>query len=184
MRLVIQRVSSSRVLVEGRVVGEIGRGLLVLVGVTHSDSSGQAHWLAEKLVGLRIFEDDQGKMNRSVADVGGEALVVSQFTLYGDCRKGRRPSFDAAARPEQARALYEAFVQAVAAQGIRVATGLFQAHMQVELVNDGPVTLILEGPGEPRTMESTSSSPSSAPASGARSGPRSCRSSPGPGAPR
>jgi D-tyrosyl-tRNA(Tyr) deacylase len=146
MRLVVQRVSSSRVLVEGRVVGEIGRGLLVLVGVTHGDTVEEARHLAGKVVGLRVFEDDQGKMNRGVADVGGAILAVSQFTLYGDCRKGRRPSFDAAARPEAAEALYGEFVRAVAAQGIRVATGVFQSHMQVEIVNDGPVTLLLDAP--------------------------------------
>lgn len=144
MRLVVQRVTSSRVLVQGNVVGEIGRGLLVLAGVTHADTSEEASYLAGKVVGLRIFEDDEGKMNRSVTDVGGAILVVSQFTLYGDCRRGRRPSFDAAARPEQARALYDEFVRALSAQGVRVAAGVFQAHMQVELVNDGPVTLVLE----------------------------------------
>ncbi|MBP1633796.1 MAG: dtd [Acidobacteria bacterium] len=145
MRLVLQRVSSARVLVDGVIAGEIGRGLLALVGVTHGDTEEQARHLAGKVAGLRIFEDDQGKMNRSVADVGGSVLVVSQFTLYGDCRKGRRPSFDAAAPPDHARALYERFAAEIASLGLPVATGVFQAHMQVELVNDGPVTLILEG---------------------------------------
>ncbi len=146
MRLVVQRVARSRVLVDGGVVGEIGRGLLILLGVTHDDTREDANTLANKAVDLRIFEDDQGKMNRSLLDVAGSALVVSQFTLYGDCRKGRRPSFDAAARPEPARGLYEEFVRAVAARGVHVVTGTFQAHMQVELVNDGPVTLLLETP--------------------------------------
>jgi D-tyrosyl-tRNA(Tyr) deacylase len=147
MRLVVQRVVRSRVLVEGQVVGEIGPGLVILLGVTHGDTLDEADALANKAVDLRIFEDDQGKMNRSLLEAGGSVLVVSQFTLYGDCRKGRRPSFDAAARPEPARALYEGFVRAVAARGVTVATGTFQAHMQVELVNDGPVTLLLESPG-------------------------------------
>ena len=120
------------------------RGLLVLLGVTHTDTAEQAAWLAGKVAGLRIFEDADGKMNRSVADVGGGVLVVSQFTLYGDCRKGRRPSFDAAARPDQARALYDAFVAELRALGVPVATGVFQAHMQVALVNDGPVTIMIE----------------------------------------
>jgi D-aminoacyl-tRNA deacylase len=146
MRLVVQRVSSSRVTVDGSVVAEIGRGLLVLIGVTHDDTPEHARQLALKVVGLRIFGDEQGKMNCALADVGGAILAVSQFTLYADCRKGRRPSFDAAAGPEHARALYEEFVRAAAGQGVRVATGVFQAHMQVELVNDGPVTLVLDAP--------------------------------------
>ncbi len=144
MRIVLQRVSSARVVVDGAVAGEIGPGLLVLLGVTHGDTGEQARLLAGKVARLRIFEDDQGKMNRSVADAGGSVLVVSQFTLYGDCRKGRRPSFDAAAPPEHARALYERFVAEVRALGLPVATGVFQAHMQVELVNDGPVTMVLD----------------------------------------
>jgi D-tyrosyl-tRNA(Tyr) deacylase len=144
MRAVVQRVSSACVLVDGEVVGEIGRGLLVLLGVTHTDTEAQADWLAEKLVGLRIFEDDAGKMNLSLDEVGGSALIVSQFTLYGDCRKGRRPSFVDAARPEQAVPLYEAFIRAVQRLGVPVAAGRFGAMMQVELVNDGPVTLIVE----------------------------------------
>jgi D-tyrosyl-tRNA(Tyr) deacylase len=144
MRAVIQRVSRAAVTVAGRVVGRIDRGLLVLLGVTHGDTAEDARWLAEKVAGLRIFEDEQGKMNRDLADVGGAMLVVSQFTLYGDCRKGRRPSFTAAAPPEQAVPLYEAFVRAVRELGIAVQTGEFGATMQVELVNDGPVTLIVE----------------------------------------
>lgn len=144
MRAVVQRVSSARVRVDGVIVGEISRGLLVLLGVTHDDAPAQADWLAEKLVGLRIFEDDAGKMNLSLDEVRGAMLVVSQFTLYGDCRKGRRPSFVEAARPEHAVPLYEAFVRAVQALGVTVATGRFGAMMQVELVNDGPVTLIVD----------------------------------------
>jgi D-aminoacyl-tRNA deacylase len=144
MRAVVQRVRSARVLAGGSVAGEIGRGLLVLLGVTHGDTAADASFLAGKVAGLRIFEDDGGRMNLSATDVAGSLLVVSQFTLYGDCRKGRRPSFDAAARPEEAQALYETFVAAVRALGLPVATGVFQAHMQVELVNDGPVTLILD----------------------------------------
>ena len=144
MRVVIQRVSRARVTVGGEVTGEVGRGLLVLLGITHDDTIDAARWLAEKTVGLRVFADDEGKMNRSVADVGGGVLVVSQFTLYGDASKGRRPSFVAAAPPEVAVPLYEAFVEAVRALGVPVATGRFGAMMDVELVNDGPVTLILD----------------------------------------
>lgn len=144
MRVVIQRVGRARVTVDGEVVGEVGRGLLVLLGVTHGDTLASARWLAEKTVALRIFADDEGKMNRAVADVGGGVLVVSQFTLYGDCSKGRRPSFVAAAPPEVAVPLYEAYVNAIRALGIPTATGRFGAMMDVELVNDGPVTLIVE----------------------------------------
>ena len=144
MRVVIQRVSRARVTVGGEVTGEVGRGLLVLLGITHDDTIDAARWLAEKTVGLRVFADDEGKMNRSVADVGGGVLVVSQFTLYGDCQKGRRPSFIDAARPEVAIPLYEAFVNGVKALGVPPATGRFGAMMQVELVNDGPVTLIVD----------------------------------------
>jgi len=132
------------VIVEGRVVGEIGRGVLVLLGVTHADSPSESAFLAGKVAGLRIFEDEHGKMNLSAAEVQGGVLVVSQFTLYGDCRKGRRPSFDAAAPPAHAQALYEEFVARLRDTGLPVATGVFQAHMQVELVNDGPVTLLLD----------------------------------------
>ncbi len=144
MRAVVQRVTAARVRVDGAVVGEIGAGLLVLLGITHDDTEQQGDWLAEKLVGLRIFEDDAGKMNHSLDEVGGAMLVVSQFTLFGDCRKGRRPSFIEAARPEQAVPLYEAFIRSVRALGVMVATGQFGAMMQVELTNDGPVTLIVD----------------------------------------
>jgi D-tyrosyl-tRNA(Tyr) deacylase len=144
MRALVQRVSRAKVTVGGEVVGEIGRGLLVLLGVTHDDTSDGARWLADKVAGLRIFADAEDKMNLGVAEVSGSVLVVSQFTLYGDCSKGRRPSFIDAAHPDLAIPLYEAFIEAVKAQGIAVATGRFGASMQVELVNDGPVTLIIE----------------------------------------
>lgn len=144
MRAVVQRVSRAKVTVAGEVVGEIGMGLLVLLGVGEEDRPDDAEYLAEKIVGLRIFPDDEGKMNRSLTEVGGGLLAVSQFTLYGDCRKGRRPSFVAAARPEQAVELYQAFVAEVRGRGIPAATGRFQEHMDVELVNDGPVTLLLD----------------------------------------
>jgi D-tyrosyl-tRNA(Tyr) deacylase len=144
MRAVLQRVTRARVLIEQEVVGEIGAGLLVLLGVAPADTMEQARWLADKVVGMRIFNDADGKMNRSAADVVGGVLVVSQFTLYGDCRKGRRPSFIEAAPPEIAIPLYEGFVEAVRALGIPTATGRFGAMMQVELINDGPVTLILD----------------------------------------
>jgi D-tyrosyl-tRNA(Tyr) deacylase len=144
MRVVLQRVSEARVRIGGEIVGEIGRGVLVLVGVTAADTPEQAEWLADKVVGLRIFEDDAGKMNRDLIEVGGSALIVSQFTLYGDCRKGRRPSFIEAAPPAVAVPLYAAFVDAVRARGVPTATGRFGAMMQVELINDGPVTLIVD----------------------------------------
>ncbi len=144
MRAVVQRVASCSVSVEGRRIAAIGRGLLVLLGVAAGDGRRDAEYLAEKIVHLRIFEDADGKMNRSLKNLDGEMLVVSQFTLLGDCRKGRRPSFTSAARPEEARQLYEYFVACVGKNGIRAATGRFRAMMQVELVNDGPVTLILE----------------------------------------
>jgi D-tyrosyl-tRNA(Tyr) deacylase len=144
MRAVVQRVSEARVEIDGEVVGEIGHGLLVLLGITHGDTPEQAEWLAEKIVGLRIFEDDDGKMNRDVIEVGGGILVVSQFTLYGDCRKGRRPSFIEAAPPAVAVPLYAAFVDGLRARGVRTATGRFGAMMRVELVNEGPVTLIVD----------------------------------------
>ena len=140
----LQRVRRARVTVGGEIAGEIGPGVLVLLGVGHSDSEQDACWLAEKVAGLRIFEDTEGKMNRSLAEVDGAMLVVSQFTLLGDCRKGRRPSFTKAAPPETAEALYEVFVRAVRNCGIEVATGRFRRHMEVELVNDGPVTLLVE----------------------------------------
>lgn len=144
MRIVLQRVTSAAVEVEGATCGEIGNGLLVLLGVSKSDSEKDVDYLVEKTLGLRIFPDAEGKMNRSVQESGGGLLVVSQFTLYGDCRKGRRPSFDQAAPPDLARSLYERFVEKAAASGIRVATGIFQAHMKVTLVNDGPVTLLYD----------------------------------------
>ena len=144
MRAVIQRVSRCRVLVAGKTVGEIGPGLLVLLGVGKTDNEAAADYLAEKLLGLRIFEDDQQKMNLSVQDKHGEVLVVSQFTLYGDVRRGKRPSFDAAARPEEANRLYEYFVAKIRAAGLRCETGVFQAMMDVELVNQGPVTILLD----------------------------------------
>jgi D-aminoacyl-tRNA deacylase len=144
MRVVVQRVSRARVRVNGEVVGEIGLGLLVLLGVRAGDTRAEADYLAEKTIGLRIFEDAGGKMNLSVAEVGGALLVVSQFTLYGDVRRGKRPSFDAAAPPEQARELFEYFVERVRASGLRCETGRFQETMQVELVNEGPVTILLD----------------------------------------
>lgn len=144
MRAVIQRVTSARVQVDGAIVGEIDAGLLVFLGVSKTDSEKDAVFLAEKIVNLRIFADDAGKMNRSLMESGGALLAVSQFTLYGDTRKGRRPGFDAAAPAEVARALYESFVAAVRSTGVPVETGVFQAHMAVSLVNDGPVTLLVE----------------------------------------
>ena len=144
MRVLLQRVSRAEVRVDGRVTGRIEAGLLLLVGITHSDGSEQLAWMADKVVGLRVFGDAEGKMNLSVADVGGAVLVVSQFTLYGDSAKGRRPSFIDAARPEQAMPLYEQFITSLRDRGLTVATGEFGAMMDVELVNDGPVTLWLE----------------------------------------
>jgi D-tyrosyl-tRNA(Tyr) deacylase len=144
MRAVIQRVTRARVLVDGRVAGEIGAGLVVLLGVGQDDTPDAAKYLAEKTATLRIFSDDAGKMNRSLLDVGGAVLVVSQFTLYGDARGQRRPSFIKAAPPEQANHLYEEYCAALRALGLRVETGVFQAMMAVELVNDGPVTLLLD----------------------------------------
>ena len=144
MRAVIQRVSSASVTVDGQVVGQIGPGFLVLLGITHADGEAEAALLARKIAGLRVFEDDRGKMNLGLADVGGSVLAVSQFTLYADLRKGRRPSFIDAARPEQAEPLYQRFCQLLANEGIPVEQGVFQAHMQVALVNDGPVTIWLD----------------------------------------
>ena len=144
MRALIQRVTRARVVIEAETVGEINRGLLVLLGITHADTPEQARWLADKVATLRIFTDDAGKMNRDLAEAGGAMLIVSQFTLYGDARKGRRPSFVQAAVPEQAIPLYEAFINAVKALGIPTATGRFGAMMQIELVNDGPVTLMVD----------------------------------------
>ena len=144
MRAVIQRVTQAQVEVNGAVAGGIGAGLLVLLGVSKTDAARDADFLAEKILNLRVFEDDAGKMNRNLIDTGGALLVVSQFTLYGDCRKGRRPSFDGAAPAGQARSLYEYFVASARRSGLRVETGIFQAHMAVSLTNDGPVTLIVE----------------------------------------
>lgn len=147
MRAVVQRVSRASVTVEGRVVGAIDEGLLILLGVTHGDGPAQVRWMADKLAGLRIFRDEQGLMNRSLLDVAGGALVVSQFTLYGDTRKGRRPSFVGAAPPEVAEPLYEQLCEALVAVGVaRVERGIFGADMRVELANEGPVTLILDTP--------------------------------------
>lgn len=144
MRALLQRVSQARVTVDGAVVGEIGPGLLILLGVAKPDITANAEFLVDKILNLRIFPDAAGKMNLSLIETSGELLVVSQFTLYADCRKGRRPGFDAAAPAEQARTLYESFVALARRSGLRVQTGVFQAHMQVALVNDGPVTLLLE----------------------------------------
>lgn len=148
MRAVIQRVSEATVAVDGQVVGAIGQGLVVLLGVTLTDTVQDVSYLAEKIANLRIFEDEDGKMNRSVQEVAGEILSISQFTLYGDCSKGRRPSFTEAAKPEVAQTLYDAFNKALAIYGLKVAKGQFQAHMMVSLVNDGPVTMILDSPNK------------------------------------
>lgn len=146
MRVVVQRVRHASVEVDDRVVGEIGSGLLVLVGVTHGDGPSDVEWMARKVAGLRIFEDDDGQMNLSAVDVGGGILLVSQFTLYGDVRKGRRPSFVGAASPDVAEPLVESLARAIAAQGLEVAEGRFGANMQVRLQNDGPVTLVVDSP--------------------------------------
>jgi D-aminoacyl-tRNA deacylase len=144
MRAVIQRVSSARVVIEGREHSRIGAGILVLLGVEKEDTDEDARMLARRIVELRIFEDDAGKMNRSIGEAGGAVLAVSQFTLLGDCRKGRRPSFDPAAPPDVARTLYQKFVDEIVAMGVPIATGVFQAMMDVELTNQGPVTFILD----------------------------------------
>lgn len=144
MRAVIQRVGFARVKVEERTVGEIQKGLLILLGITHEDTPQKAEWLAEKCANMRIFPDDQGKMNLHVVDAGGSVLVISQFTLYGDCSRGKRPGFSAAAKPEAAEPLYECFSKRLKLLGINTQTGIFGADMQVELLNDGPVTLIAE----------------------------------------
>lgn len=144
MRAVVQRVIRAKVKVGDEITGEIGKGLLVLLGVGQGDSEGDANYLAEKVAGLRIFEDEAGKMNLSVGEIGGAVLAVSQFTLFGDVRRGKRPSFDAAARPERARELYEAFVEHIRALGLHCETGRFQEMMEVELVNSGPVTILLD----------------------------------------
>jgi len=147
LRTIVQRVSWSQVRVAGQLTGQTDAGLCVLVGVTHEDGAQDVAWMAEKLANLRIFEDENGKMNRSVRDIGGGILLVSQFTLYGDARKGRRPSFTSAAPPEQAERLYDELVLALKNAGLPVQTGVFQAMMQVSLCNDGPVTLILDSKG-------------------------------------
>jgi D-tyrosyl-tRNA(Tyr) deacylase len=147
VRVVLQRVSNASVEVDGDKVGEIGRGLLVLVGVGQGDTEEEAQWLANKTVELRIFPDDQDKMNRSLVDVGGSALIVSQFTLLGDCRKGRRPAFTNAAEPELANRLYRRYADFVSARGIDVSLGVFAADMKVSLVNDGPVTMVIDRVG-------------------------------------
>lgn len=144
MRVVIQRVSRAQVRVEGKTVGEIGPGLLVFLGIGQDDQKSYADAFLEKILNLRIFEDEEGKMNRSLIDLGAALMVVSQFTLYADCRKGRRPSFTEAGDPAQAKALYDYFVDRAASKGVKVAAGVFQAHMDVELVNAGPVTILLE----------------------------------------
>lgn len=144
MRAVLQRVKNAKVEVNGEIVGAIGVGVLVLLGVSKTDSEADAEFLVEKIVNLRIFADNAGKMNRSVTDAGGAILVVSQFTIYGDCSKGRRPGFDAAAPADRARELYEYFVRRVTKFNLNVQTGVFQAHMDVSLVNDGPVTFIVD----------------------------------------
>ena len=146
MRAVVQRVARASVSVDGELKGKIGGGLLVLLAAAHGDGADQVKWMAEKITGLRIFSDDQGKMNLSLKQVEGHMLIVSQFTLYGDCRKGKRPSFAGSARPEEAEKLYDDFVEAVQNHGVPVQTGVFGAMMDVELVNDGPVTLIVDSP--------------------------------------
>ena len=148
MRAIIQRVKEARVEVEGEVVGRIGEGMLILLGAGKDDSEEDARYLADKAIALRIFEDPEGKMNLSVRETGGEVLVVSQFTLYGDCRKGRRPSFDKAAPPELAEELYELFVREIRERGVKVETGRFRAMMDVHLINRGPVTLMLDSKKE------------------------------------
>lgn len=144
MRAVIQRVTSASVTVGGELVSEIGEGLLIFLGIAHDDTETELDYIANKVINLRIFEDSDGKMNRSLLETGGAALVVSQFTLYGDCRKGRRPSFIDAARPEQAKALYEQFIDVLASRNVPTRGGTFQAMMDVRLVNDGPVTILLD----------------------------------------
>lgn len=160
MRALVQRVTRARVTVEGRVAGSIERGLLALVGATQADGPAEAQWLARKVAGLRVFADLEGQMNHDVAEAGGRVLVVPQFTLYGDVRRGRRPEFLAAARPEQAEPLFECFCDTLVAAGVGVERGVFRAHMAVELVNDGPVTLMIESP--------TRAGPGAAGASGTR----------------
>jgi D-aminoacyl-tRNA deacylase len=149
VRALVQRVTRARVTVEHAVTGEIGSGLLVLLGATHADDAAEVAWLANRIASLRIFADDSGRMNRDVREANGAALVVPQFTLYGDARRGRRPEFTAAARPEHAEPLYESFCDALASHGVRVERGAFRQHMLVESINDGPVTLMIESPKAP-----------------------------------
>jgi len=144
MRCVVQRVSRASVRVNAEGIGQINKGILALVGIEHNDNDNDVSWLADKLLGLRIFEDEHGKMNLSLVDVGGDLLVVSQFTLHGDCRKGKRPSFSDAAPPDMAKSLFDKLVATLRASGVKVETGQFQAKMEVELINDGPVTLLLD----------------------------------------
>lgn len=144
MRAVVQRVSQGRVTVAGEVVGQIGKGYVILLGVAKEDTETEADYMAEKVAGLRVFEDENGKMNLSIQEAGGAVLAVSQFTLYGDVRRGRRPGFDRAGRPGQAEPLYERFVARLREQGLQVETGRFQTHMEVALVNDGPVTILID----------------------------------------
>jgi len=152
VRALVQRVKRARVLVEGAVTGEIQAGLVVLLGATHEDGADQADWLARKVAGLRVFDDGEGKMNRDVREAAGAALVVPQFTLYGDARRGRRPEFTAAARPEHAEPLFQRFCTTLAGEGVPVERGVFRAHMAVELTNDGPVTLMIETPAPERAV--------------------------------
>lgn len=144
MRSVVQRVKQASVSVDGKVVGKISAGLLVLLAVGQDDSLGETTWMVDKLIGLRIFEDEEGKMNRSIEDVGGEILMVSQFTLYGDCRKGKRPSFISAAPPDRAKLLFEQTVEQTRRRGVKVETGIFQTEMEIALINHGPVTILLD----------------------------------------
>ena len=144
MRAVVQRVTSSKVVVDGKIVGSINKGINVLIGISCDDNEGDLKYIKDKIISLRIFEDENFKMNKSLMDIGGEMLVISQFTLYGDCRKGRRPSFSSAARPEVATKLYEEFIEKARKEGIVTKTGQFGAHMMVDLTNDGPVTILLE----------------------------------------
>lgn len=144
MRAVVQRTTQASVSIDGEITGSIGKGIVVLLGIHPEDGVKELQWMADKVINLRIFEDDDGKMNRSLCEVEGEMLIVSQFTLYGDCRKGRRPGYSSAAPPEIAEPLYLQFVEEIATRGIRTATGTFQASMKVQLVNDGPVTLLLD----------------------------------------
>jgi D-tyrosyl-tRNA(Tyr) deacylase len=155
MKALIQRVARACVRVEGRITGEIGAGLLVLLGATHGDAAEDAAWLARKVAGLRVFGDGAGLMNLDVLEAGGTVLVVPQFTLYGEVRRGRRPDFTRAARPEHAEPLFEGFCERLAATGVRVERGVFRAHMEVELVNDGPVTLCIESPARGAAGESS-----------------------------